>query len=152
VNLGYRGGSSSVAFDLKVVDAVRLPNAFILHLMRIQGAGAIGRFHTRYPVHIHATMTLVDHDEQTLQPCEILDISSGGLRMDSALSLEQGQVVELEFRLADEHDEPFRARAVVCWKGPSSEDRHSHGVEFEALPEAEADRLDAFVKTAAVVA
>ncbi|MFT5052035.1 MAG: hypothetical protein ACI8QZ_003466 [Chlamydiales bacterium] len=153
LNLGYRGSSSAIAYNLKLVDAVRLPNAFIMHMTRIEGAGVIGRFHTRWPVHIHGSMTLLDQgsDEDPL-PCEILDLSSGGVRMDSALSLKKGRTVDLTFALGAEGDEPFIARAVVCWKGPSSEDRHSHGLEFESLPEAQSNRLEAFVKTAAVIA
>ncbi|MFT5052410.1 MAG: hypothetical protein ACI8QZ_003843 [Chlamydiales bacterium] len=151
LNLSYRGSSSDVAYDLQLVDAVRLPNAFVMHMTRIAGQGAIGRVHTRWPVHIHARMTLVDGGPEP-QPCEVLNLSSGGVRMDCALDLKRGCVVELEFALGGESDELFRARALVRWKGNSSEDRHSHGLEFEMLPEVEASRLDAFVRAAAVVA
>ncbi|NIQ94589.1 MAG: hypothetical protein GWN87_10515, partial [Desulfuromonadales bacterium] len=44
-----------------------------------------------------------------------LDISAGGLFVDSKDIFEVGKVVELEFRLFEDDEDPVRCRGAVTW-------------------------------------
>lgn len=154
LNLSYRGFSSPVEYGLRLDDAVRLPGALVLHLTRLDSLGAIGRTQPRLGVHIHAQVRALQPNEDENggepTPCEILDISSGGLCMVCTTTYDTGQEVCLELSLPDDSEEPLSAHAIVCWSRQDTEGRCSHGLLLIDLPELPMERLQRFLNAAGV--
>lgn len=149
LKLSYRGFSSTVEYDLRLDDPVRLPRGHILNLTRADGRGAIGRVHERFPVYFQAK---VRRDQPggaagaELVPCEILDFSASGVRMECATAYETGDPVWIEVELPD-GAEPFAASGVVRWARAGSEGQRSHGLLFTDLSKSGRERLDRFMAT-----
>ena len=80
-------------------------------------------------------------------PCEVLDISSGGLRMDCTETYAEGQIVHIEVQLGDGDERPFISEGVVCWVGAESEEGRNQGVLFKSLSEPLTDRLERFLRS-----
>ena len=146
LKLSYRGFASKVEYDLRLDDPVRLPRGLILNLTRPEGRGAIGRAHQRFPVYLQGRVRAnAEVGDSTLQPCEILDFSVTGVRMECAATFASGDTVWLELTLTD-RSEPFATSAVVRWARADG-DRRSYGLLFSELSLASRERLDPFVAT-----
>jgi hypothetical protein len=147
VRLSYRGFTSAVEYELQVSDEVLLPGGLVLHLTRKSGAGSIGRSHHRFAVHFKAEVRALAGDGQdAVIPCEVLDISLGGLRLEGPVSFSPGEHVRVDVPLRDGTDEPLRTVGEVRWTREASPARRSLGLEFTGLDEANAKRLARFLK------
>lgn len=156
LNLQYRGFSSTVEYDLKLNDSVLLPGGQVLHLTR-PDHGHIGRFNQRHEVHIHGRVRALDADacdetgnevlEGEFDPCEIIDVSPKGMRMECDEAYEVGRTLAIEVPLPDGNDAPFAARGIVRWSSDGLGVRHSYGIRFKDLPAELAERMERFVST-----
>ena len=72
-----------------------------------------------------------------------LNVSAGGLELQSAVLFEVGAVLELRIRLPD-HPEPFYLRGRVVWNKPDG--LNDHGVEFVDVTLGQQVRIDELVK------
>ncbi len=80
-----------------------------------------------------------------------LDISAGGLFVDSKDIFEVGKVVELEFRLFEDDEDPVRCRGAVTWYNqrpdPIKPDYpNGFGVRFIDMDATTIERVDAYLK------
>ena len=75
----------------------------------------------------------------------ILDLSAGGLRIETEGLLEGGEILELHVRLAGLRD-PLILRGRVVWSAPRSQGFSEHGIEFFDLTHQEQGRIDEFVQ------
>lgn len=149
LSLSYRGFSSTVEYDLRLDDPVRLPRGLILNLVRLDRRGSIGRAHERFPVYIQASVRLERPDAHPAEeptPCEVLDLSASGLRMECSVSYETGQTVLVELPLPD-GEEPLAAQALVRWARAGETGQRSHGILFSGLTPASIKRLESFLET-----
>lgn len=148
MTLSYRGFSSSVEYELRLNDAVRLPGALVLHLSRPDGGGAIGRDDLRVDVRLEGTRQAVGDvapgEQDGPIPCQVLDVSSGGLRIASELGFERDREVVLRVALPDEQGqddtEPISLTALICWNRADDSGRRTQGLQFTGLPRAVAER------------
>lgn len=149
--LHYRGFTSPVEYELQLDDAVRLPGAMVLHLARRNRQGEIGRASVRYPTCIQALVRALEPEAgaAACAPCEVLDVSSGGLALKCAIPFEKGQRVRVDLPLPDGTAQPLRAKAVVCWRSERAQDEMRYGLAFSELPRPHAERLERFLRTLA---
>lgn len=148
LKLGYRGFSSTVEYELRLDDPVRLPRGQILNLTRTDGRGAIGRVHERFPVYLRARVQRREPGAAGFErvPCEILDFSASGVRMECNESFATGDALSLEIELPD-GGEPLATPAAVRWARAGSAGQHSHGLLFTDLSKPARERLDRFMAT-----
>ncbi len=139
----YRGFDEGTRFELQLLDSVLLPEALVLHLVR-PSAGAIGRSQERVDIQFAGTLRVapegavgeVPPADLTLWPAQILDISSGGVRIASEIPEANGRELELEFALPDDPGGPVRMPAVLRWNRVDERGRRTQGLQFaEAEPE-----------------
>lgn len=78
---------------------------------------------------------------------QTINISAGGLLLETATPLAMGEVLQLRFALPGE-DEPLIARARVVRESQVSENgSHACGLSFEGMNEGDRGRIEAFVAT-----
>jgi hypothetical protein len=142
LRLRYRGFGSAVDYELRLNDAVRLPGAQVLHLTRLDGLGAIGRVHPRYQVSIEGRL---ETDDGFDDPCAVLDISAGGVRVKSEHSYEVGQCVRATLALDDGDEVPFATRCEVRWVADLPHGQ-ALGLLFDELPEPLSERLSSHLR------
>ena len=147
VRLSYRGFTSAVEYELQVGDEVLLPGGLVLHLTRPSGEGTIGRSHHRFAVHFKAEVRALSGESQDVViPCEVLDLSLGGLRLEGSVTFNRGERVRVDVPLRDGIDEPLRTFGEVRWTREATAARRSIGVQFTGLDEGSAKRLVRFLK------
>jgi hypothetical protein len=150
MTLGYRGFASQVEYKVKLDDPVRLPGGLMLNLTRVVGQGNLGRVHQRFAVKLQAVVRPrpdeIDVGNPFL-PCEVLDLSAGGLRLECAASFEAEQIVQIEVPLPDGDGQPFAALGVVRWVRRGTQERHGYGLLFHELPQPSLQRLERFMAT-----
>lgn len=151
LRLIYRGFSSTAEYNLILDDPVRLPKGTILNLVRLEGRGSIGRAHERYPVYLQASLRrlgsaqLAQDEQDEIGPCEVLDISSSGVRVECAASIDVGQEVWIETSLPECADS-FAAGAVVRWARAGSGAQRSHGLLFTEFAGPGREQLDSYLR------
>lgn len=134
LTLSYRGFSSSVEYKLRLGDSCLFPGGLMLHLTRLEGEGTIGREQERFDVECPGSVRWVDETGEPREtPCEVLDISQGGVRMECAERIAPGHSVSVTLDLPDGQREPFSFDAAVCWARPGGQGRQGHGLLFCAL-------------------
>lgn len=143
----YRGVKSSIRYQLQLNDAVRLPKAYVMHLTRIAGQGAIGRMHKRYVVNLPGFVHRGSSAESLTEPipCKLMDISLGGVCLKCSAEFEQGSPVFLEAFLEGGSSTPFGIDCTSAWARSTAEG-HLVGLQFGELDEAKLDRLKAVLE------
>ncbi|MEM7310243.1 MAG: PilZ domain-containing protein [Planctomycetota bacterium] len=141
--LGYRGFSSSVEYDLQLDDAVRLPGALVLHLIRRGGRGAIGRMDERYPTRLAGHVRRAGGGDRSA--CTVIDISAGGVAVECAQTFRQHEELRLDVRLPDDEQGAFSTLARVCWSS-AGQTGSTLGLSFLDLPRPLAQRLGSFLQ------
>ena len=151
MKVSYRGFSSSVEYELRLNDVVRLPAALVLHLNRPGGAGAIGRKELRLDVHLPGQVRALGAAESIEPtaplPCEVLDVSVGGLCIASELPYGAGQAVEIALELPDASPEPYRAMASICWNRTDASGRPTQGLKLTGSTEGQAQRYELYLNS-----
>lgn len=137
MRLSYRGALNSTVFDLHVNDAVRLPEALVLHLTRPGGSGGIGRDKLRVHVNLVGGVRALG-DVNLLEwtewhHCEVLDLSATGMRIQSDLPFPENQTVELTLVLDDGSHLPFEATAKIRWNRSDENGQRSQGLLLSDL-------------------
>ena len=144
MKLSYRGFSSSVEYELRLNDAVRLPGALVLHLSRPDGEGAIGRDNRRVDVRLEGVVRAVGNfasgESDAPIPCRILDASSGGLRIASDIDFEKGREVELQVWLPDDGTEALSLTALIRWNRSDDTGQRTQGLQFAGLSPSATER------------
>jgi hypothetical protein len=147
VRLSYRGFTSAVEYELQVCDEVLLPGGLVLHLTRKSGGGSIGRSHHRFAVHFRAEVrALKGAMADVVIPCEVLDLSQGGLRLEGPVTFTPGEHVRVDVPLRDGTDEPLHITGEVRWTREATPARRSIGLLFTELDETNGKRLARFLK------
>lgn len=150
MKLSYRGFSSPVEFKLRMNDSCLFPGWLMLHLSRVEGSGRIGRQKQRFDVSLSGTVRDAPADAadpgEGEQACEVLDISSGGVRMECARQYPEGIRVECAIWLTDGAAQAFTFEADVRWVRPGSQDRESHGLLFANLSQENTRRLERYLE------
>ncbi len=149
MRLSYRGAINPVEFDLHVNDAVRLPEALILHLTRPGGSGGIGRDKLRVHVNLVGGVRACG-DVELLEwtewhHCEVLDLSATGMRIQSDLPFGENQAVELTLVLDDGSHLPFEATAKIRWNRIDENGQRSQGLVLSDLDQDSSARYLTFV-------
>ena len=146
MRVSYRGFSSSVDYELRLSDAVRLPRALVLHLTRPERSGSIGRVHVRVDVWLAGTVRAADPaDGDEVHACAVLDVSAGGMRIASDLTAGSGTRVMLEVDLTQGVEPPLCLPAIVRWNRTDDEGYRTQGVEFEPLDDETGERYALFL-------
>lgn len=83
--------------------------------------------------------------EISLFSSQVLDISSGGLRIASDLPDGGGREVELEFVVPDDPGPPVRMPAVVRWNRVDEQGRRTQGLQFDRPPAEDLRRFRTFL-------
>lgn len=139
----YRGFDEGTRFELQLRDSVLLPEALVLHLAR-PSTGAIGRSQERIDIQFAGTLRVapegavgeVPPADLTLWPAQVLDISSGGVRIASEIPESNGRELELEFAIPDDPGAPVRIPAVLRWNRVDEDGQRTQGLQFgQAGPE-----------------
>ena len=147
--MSYRGHVSSVEFELKLSDAVRLPEALVVHLARPEAGGSIGRNNLRVDVQMPASVRALGDVEpiswREAQRCEILDVSAGGLRIASELPFGAEQQVTLNVPLPDAEGGDLTLTAKICWNRVDDAGLRTQGLLIVDASQGESDRYLAFV-------
>ena len=150
LNLRYRGCSSSVAYELLLNDAVRLPGALVLHLTRFDGFGAAERKSDRFSVELAARVHFIPPGAggtaEESGSCTVLDFSSGGLQFLCDRLFEKGDVVALDVPLPEQGQEALAIRGAICWIGNASEAGHPHGIMFQDLTPQASENLERYLR------
>lgn len=147
LQLEYRGVKSSISYQLQVNDGVRLPNAYVLHLTRPAGQGAIGRVHKRFVVNLPGFVhrgTSADQQTEPI-PCKLKDISFGGVCLKCSAEFERGSAVFLEAFLEDGSAKPFGIECTSSWARTTAEG-NLVGLQFGELDDDNRARLEAVLK------
>lgn len=149
MRLSYRGVLSPVEFNLHINDAVRLPDALVLHLTRPGGNGGIGRDKLRVNVSLVGGVRALG-DVQPLEwtewhHCEVLDLSATGMRIQSDLPFAENQAVELTLVLDDGSRLPFEATAKIRWNRADEAGQRSQGLILSDLDQDTSARYLAYV-------
>ena len=122
----------------------------MLHLSREGAAGQIGRQRQRFDVSLTGTVRRIPTSDADLGEgdlaCEVLDISSGGVRMECAREFPVGARVEGAIWLTDGTAEAFTFDAEVRWVRPGNEGRESHGLLFSDLSPDKTRRLERYLE------
>ena len=141
--LSYRGFTSSVELELRLSDSCRFPGGLMLHLSRKRGGGDIGRRQERLEVHFQATLGPPEPAaEQTeREPCEVLDISTGGARVACAGPFQSGLQRILTLPLPGEPGPPLSTLSAICWSRQDDRGAWSAGLLFVDPGEAFTERL-----------
>jgi uncharacterized protein (TIGR02266 family) len=93
------------------------------------------RENPRKPCLINATYRIKDRDFKSY----ILDISIGGVFIETNQKFPAGQKMTLNFSLPD-HPQPFTLAGKIAWSSP-----RGFGLKFEKMTRQQGDRLKSFV-------
>ena len=147
LHVSYRGASDSVGYQLQLNDAVALPRAYVLHLTRPGGGGAIGRQARRHDVDLTGTIgRRIRNEIQELHACRVVDLSLGGLRAEvPGGSFDGDHEVVLTFQLPDEHGRPLEASGVVRFVA-ADDDLQRVSVQFQGLGTEGTARMQAYLQ------
>lgn len=145
--LSYRGFSSTVEYNVRLDDPVRLPRGYIFNLARAEGSGTIGRAQERFSVQLPAIVRrqAPPGGSDCAEPvsCEILDISCNGVRLDCEATYNAGDLLVLDVELPGS-TERLAVSCVVRWVRPGDR-RAGHGLLFTNLSRSLRERIDAFL-------
>lgn len=148
IDLEYRGSDTEGSFQLKLRDAVCLPEARVLHLAKRQNATAgHGRVFKRHAVEIVGFVRRSNEADGNIapMPCRVVDISIEGARLRCASRIEKGVQIQLDVFLDDGIGEPFSIACEVRWLEAVPEG-HQIGLHFEELSPGQAKRMDQAIR------
>lgn len=143
LTIAYRGFSSTVEFQLRLIDSCLFPGGLMLHLSRVEGGGGIGRRQQRFDVDLPGAIRSRNGERD--RSCLVLDISMGGLRVECERPLEGGQRLGIKVWLPDGEIDAFVADTELCWVRPGSSGRQAHGLRFVELNARQERRLSLFL-------
>jgi len=104
--------------------------------LSLEGNEPSMRENPRKPCLINANYQIRDRDFRSY----ILDISIGGVFVETKSRFKLGEAVILNFSLPDA-PEPFSVRGIIAWSGPDG-----FGVKFDALPSTQNKAIKTFVE------
>ena len=147
LQLEYRGVKSAISYQLQINDTVRLPKAYVMHLTRPAGQGAVGRMHKRFVVNLPGFVhrgTATEKQSEPI-PCKVMDISFGGVCLKCSAEFERGSPVFLEAFLEDGSSQPFGIECTSSWARTTAEG-NLVGLQFGELNDLNRNRLEAVLK------
>jgi len=109
--------------------------------------GAERRKFARLDLALTVSYAVLDPTGQPVDPREALstDISAGGLRLMTPSPLENGAMLDLNIFLAEDEDNPVRAKGEVIWQSKLSNTSFETGVLIKDMPETDKKRFMSFV-------
>lgn len=101
----------------------------------------------RLDLALTVSYAVIDPSGHAVDPREALssDISAGGVRLMTPTPLEVGAMIDLNIHLADQEDNPVRAKGEVVWQTKISSTSFETGVVIKEMPDADKKRFMSFV-------
>lgn len=109
--------------------------------------GAERRKFARLDLALTVSYAVIDPAGQPADPREALstDISAGGLRLMTPSPLETGATLDLNIFLAEDEENPVRAKGEVVWQSKISNTSFETGVLIKDMPDDDKKRFMSFV-------
>jgi len=110
-------------------------------------AGAEKRKFARLDLALTVSYAVIDPAGQPVDPREALssDISAGGVRLMTPTPLEVGATIDLNIFLAEQEDNPVKAKGEVVWQTKISSTSFETGVVIKEMPDEDKKRFMSFV-------